>query len=234
MGSPAGGKDQLEPYDNERPAHPVLLDGFEIATTETTWGQLTALRPRSVDNRDHQAANLPAAYVDWNDARAACQAITPDGDLPTEAQWEYAARGGAQTPYPFPSELDGLCRYANGAGAESEWSWKNAKCSDPFKRAAPVRSFPPNPLGLYDMHGNLWEWVSDCYDEKVYSSRGSKANIMPKEDENGCGRRVLRGGSFDFVPRNLRSADRDSFTPEGRNVSIGFRCVRGSGRQQNH
>ena len=228
MGSPPFEPDttpkHLEPYPDEAPAHPVVLDGFWIGRTETTQAQYGA---------GSAAPDLPAAEVTWTQADTFCRDLDRprNSALPTEAQWEYAARAGTQDPYPFPNDLAGLCTYANGAGNEADWSDKNTACSDPFKDAAPVGRFPPNPLGLYDMHGNLWEWVGDCYDDKAYAGRGPHPTAAPPKDSGACEGRVLRGGSFDFEPRPLRSAVRFWNAPGGRNQFIGFRCVRGSGRQ---
>jgi formylglycine-generating enzyme required for sulfatase activity len=81
------------------------------------------------------------------------------------------------------------------------------------------------------MHGNVWEWVRDCYDANAYRDRGPYLTASPQEDSIGCGRRVLRGGSFDHGPRDLRSAVRYWLEPGLRYDNIGFRCVRGSVRQ---
>ena len=140
-------------------------------------------------------------------------------------------RAGTQTPYPFPGDPAGICAYANGADNETDWPDKNTACSEPFKDTAPIGRFPPNPLGLYDMHGNLWEWVRDCWDDKAYAGRGPHPTAAPVKDGGACAGRVLRGGSFGLEPRFLRSAGRFWGRPEGRNRDIGFRCVRGSGRQ---
>jgi formylglycine-generating enzyme required for sulfatase activity len=217
----------LKPHGDERLAHPVVLDGFWIGRTETSQTQYAAV----AGDPAPAGLSLPEADINWTDARKYCQGLAPDADLPTEAQWEYAARAGTQDPYPFPDDLAGLCTYANGAGNETPWQNKNTACSDPFKEAAPIGRFPPNPLGLYDMHGNLWEWVRDCWDDKAYAGRGSHPLAAPVKDSGTCAWRVLRGGSFGDVPQHLRSAVRDWSVPQRRDQGNGFRCVRGSGRQ---
>ncbi|WP_295386453.1 formylglycine-generating enzyme family protein [uncultured Thiodictyon sp.] len=179
-------------------------------------------------------ANQPVANMDWTRASDACKHLGADAGLPTEAQWEYAARGGSQDAYPFPSDLAELCGYANGAGNERpEWAIRNKECSDPFKDAAPVGRFPPNSLGLYDMHGNLWEWVLDAGGNGAYADRGPDPTAEPLSTGPEWKTRVLRGGSFGDTPLRLRSAIRNWRMQQLQYPIIGFRCVRGAGRQPN-
>ena len=198
MGSPRDHPDTPEdrrPYDAELPAHPVILDAFEIARTELTGAQFARLtgetRPAAPDD--------PVAGIDWNDARAVCGRIAPKGGLPTEAQWEYAARGGAQTAWSWGDDPERAGDFA--------WYLDNSN------RASRVGGKRPNPLGLHDMHGNVWEWVRDCYDDGAYGDRGPDPTAEPVEEGSGCGLRVLRGGSFDLEPRSLRSAVRGRDRP---------------------
>ena len=193
---------------DERPAHPVLMNAFQIARTETTQAQRKALIPAApapgTDGR------LPAANDDWDQARAACGALR-DGDLPTEAQWEYAARAASRTAWSWGDEASDAGDYA--------WSYDNGGV-----KAHPVGGKQPNPLGLADMHGNLWERNRDCYSETAYRDRASRLAADPLEDGGKCGGRGFRGGSFGYEPRYLRSALRHD-----RMVGlkyIGFRCVR--------
>ena len=152
---------------------------------------------------------MPAADVSWNDAKAFCEQY--GYALPTEAEWEYAARGGSVTRWSFGDDEERLGNYA--------WFYKNSE-----SRAHPVRKRLPNPLGLYDMHGNVWEWVEDCYEAEAYQDRSSPL-VDPKVG-GSCKFRALRGGSAWFVPRYLRSANRNWYGPEGRGDYVGFRCVR--------
>ncbi len=213
-------EDPARPYPEEFPAHPVLLDGFEIARTETTWDQLAVLRPEVVNNRGNQNGNWPAVSINWKDADMACRQLTTpggSGKLPTEAQWEYAARGGAQTPWSWGDDPERAGDYA----------WYSGNSSYPSE---PVKTKLPNPLGLHDMHGNIWEWTRDCYDADAYKGRSPYPTAVPIVDNTLCSSRVLRGGSFVNEPRVRRSAVRGRREPEGWDVLIGFRCVRGSGR----
>ncbi len=209
-----GSRKQNDPNadTDELSAHPVILDGFEIARSETSRGQYASL----VQTKESGQMNLPITAIPWSQARAACRAI--GSDLPSEAQWEYAARAGAQTPWFWSANEADTDRF--------DWFTVNSR----FK-PQPVMSKAPNPWGLYDMSGNVWEWVEDCYANNAYQGRGPHPTPVPVENAFGCDQRVLHGGSFVSGPRDLRSAYRARLRPEDRDGSIGFRCVRGSGRQ---
>ncbi len=139
--------------------------------------------------------------------------------LPSEAEWEYAARGGSVTPWSFAGNEQQLGNYAwfsgNSAGQAHE-----------------VGSKLPNPLDLNDMHGNVWEWVTDCYDDKAYHGRPEMIvdPVVNPTVVSSCQYRVLRGGSwlYDLGPR---SAFRFWYEPGLRIDNIGFRCVRRPRRQ---
>ncbi len=151
--------------------------------------------------------------------------------LPTEAEWEYAARAGTTTAYSFGNDANDICRYGNGGDAAAkrkhpDWTGLTpTTCEDDkYPELAPVGSFKPNPWGLYDMHGNAWEWIWDLYAEYPSSSKPGYAG----PDKTPEARRVLRGGSFFSEPRRLRSSNRDWYRPTYRYGDFGFRCVRGS------
>ena len=188
-------------YQNEIVEKPryVALSPFWIAATETTQEQYNQIYPGKVE-----ANKEPMVNINWADARAFCQRV--QGDLPTEAQWEYAARAGTSTAYSFGDDIALLKDYA--------WYAENAN-----QRQA-VGQLKPNPWGLYDMHGNVWEWTWDWYD--TYTSGELFDPTGPKSGDF----RVLRGGSFVNSPEFLRSADRADFLPEDRAEGHGFRCVR--------
>ena len=137
--------------------------------------------------------------------------------LLSEAEWEYVARAGTRTARYWGASEEGQCRYANGANGF-------APCPDGFDVTAPVGSFEPNAFGLYDMLGNVQEWVDDCWNG---SHEGAPMDGSVRQ-EGDCSRRVLRGGSWLFLlgPDSLRSASRNSFSPRGRNEWIGFRVAR--------
>ena len=157
---------------------------------------------------------MPVANVSWNEAKAFCENF--GYALPTEAEWEYAARGGSSTLWSFGDDEEQLNNYA----------WLDAQ-------AHPVGGRAPNPLGLYDMHGNVFEWVEDCYDENAYKSRSLFITnpTAPPGITGSCQYRLPRGGSFDIGGGNLRSADRGRYRPGFRGPGDGFRCVRRPRRQ---
>jgi formylglycine-generating enzyme required for sulfatase activity len=204
MGSAAN--DQ-QAYSDEKPAHEVTLSEFWIGKTEVTNEQYRRVRA------DHQGdAKLPATGVDWPTAQAACAHF--GGRLPTEAEWEYAARAGSRTAWSFGDDEKKLGEYA--------WFEGNSDVT-----AHPVAMKKANGWGLHDMHGNVWEWVGDWYAADAYASAAKKDPVGAK----GGTARVLRGGSFVHSPRFLRSADRSGLESSDRYGIIGFRCVRMSGRE---
>lgn len=211
MGSPPG-----EPgRDGDEAQRWVRLDGFAIATTETTreaYAAWRAGRDAYAEARDDARPTVPATDVDWPSARAFCQSLGPGFDLPTEAQWEYAARGGAATAYSFGDDPARLGEHA--------WFGENASYE-----AHPVGEKTPNPVGLYDIHGNVWEWVRDGWREHTTRVVDTLVHIPCHQCGPGAGRRVSRGGSFVDPARYLRSAIRNLDGPGVRDWLQGFRCA---------
>ena len=168
----------------------------------------------------------PVVCVSWNDAQAFIEWLTAQtGEsyrLPSEAEWEYAARAGSATKYHFGNSVSQLCRYANHADTSTDFVWRNESCSDGVgKRTAAVGRYQPNSYGLYDMHGNVWEWAEDCWNE-TYRGAPTDGRAWTSGD---CGQRVIRGGSWDGDRWSLRSAYRYRFTRTYRNSGIGFRLA---------
>ena len=157
----------------------------------------------------------PVINVSWDDAKAYVRWLNRKTGkqyrLPSEAEWEYAARAGTTTRYNWGDDI-GRNR-ANCANCGSRWD---------LKQTAPVGSFAANPFGLHDVHGNVWEWVEDC---RSGNYKGAPTDASAWTDGD-CSSRVLRGGSWFDGPRNLRSADRIRFRAGNRHFGFGFRVAR--------
>lgn len=169
----------------------------------------------------------PAACVSWDDAMAYVDwlnAEDPRGGwrLVSEAEFEYAARGTLDADYPWPGGLSAICQRVNGAGAESRFRHRNMACDDGTEAPVPAGAFPVNPYGLSHMIGNLWEWTADCWNG---SHRGATVDGAARMTGN-CSSRVLRGGSWDDPPENLRVSYRVGIPKTRRQANVGFRVAR--------
>ena len=177
-----------------------------------------------------QSDEHPVVNVSWNDAAAFCKWLTKEESktfrLPTEAEWEYACRAGTTTRYYSGDDPETLAKVGNVADAVAKamfpgWKYTIKGC-DGYLFTAPVGKFKPNPFGLYDMHGNAWQWCADRYGANYYAA-------SPADDPTGPDygdQRVLRGGSWSFGPLYARSAKCRRVTPDSRFVDIGFRVAR--------
>ena len=185
-----------------------------------------------------QTDNHPVVNVSWNDAVAYCRWVTEEYSkrgqksvcrLPTEAEWEYACRAGSTTRYATGDTPRSVNGFGNVRDASLEAELPNLDYVTappfPFNDGAAFTSvagkYKPNAFGLYDMHGNVLEWCSDWKDKNYYASSPSSD---PRGPDSGSFR-VLRGGSWSSVPRDVRCADRDSITPGYRDTSGGIRVV---------
>ena len=179
-----------------------------------------------------QNGRHPVVCVSWEGAKAYAAWLSARTGytyrLPTEAEWEYAARGGTSTRYSFGDQERDLCQFANGADASAKsvygnQNWTFAECDDRWVHTASVGSLKPNAFGLHDMHGNALEWVEDCYDDNY---RDAPTDGSARPANGGCVSRVLRSGSWDGNPRDLRAARRRLSQPDGRSNLLGFRLAR--------
>ncbi|MEQ8791499.1 MAG: SUMF1/EgtB/PvdO family nonheme iron enzyme [Pirellulaceae bacterium] len=176
-----------------------------------------------------QSDRHPVVNVSWRDAVAFCEWLSEKEGrtyrLPTEAEWEYACRAGAGTRFQSGNDVEGLALVGNVADASARQrisgvNWA-IRARDGYVFTAPVGSFRPNGFGVYDMHGNVWEWCLDRYGEDYYSTSPLENPSGPEESES----RVIRGGGYYFKPANSRSAFRAGYSPSSRNNSGGFRVV---------
>ncbi|HEX9621111.1 MAG TPA: formylglycine-generating enzyme family protein, partial [Polyangiaceae bacterium] len=210
MGSEPG---DPEADKDERPPHRVKLSGFWIGQREVSNAEYRRFDPK------HQGPDeLPATEVNWHDAKRFCESLGLR--LPTEAEWEYAARGTDGRRYPWGNEAPDATRAVFGRGFDD--------------KPDAVDSHPQGagPFGTLHQAGNVYEWVADCYDEKAYEQDAKNAVTEdPLQDSKDCSDRVLRGGAFDLGRRYMRSAIRDGYQPVYRFRVVGLRCARGSRRQ---
>jgi formylglycine-generating enzyme required for sulfatase activity len=205
--------------DDEKPVHEVSVERLAMGRYPVTFAEYDqfadATGKEKPDDRGWGRDNRPVIYVSWNDAVAYTEWLSTQTGLqyrlPTEAEWEYAARAGTETDYWWGNEI-GKNR-ANFRDSGSEWSGK---------QTSPVGSFEPNPFGLYDTVGNVWEWVRDWYDSSYYSN-------SPPHDPKGptYGRsRVLRGCAWGKAASDCRAALRCDSGPGYRLNCLGFRLLR--------
>lgn len=224
MGSPET-EAEREPFGFDETQHQVrLAQGFWLADTACTqalWNAVLNERPSRFEGGER-----PVERVSWEDVverfLPALNMQVPglDSALPTEAQWEYACRAGTTTPFWFGENIspeqvnyDGNHPYAGGAKGEYR------------ERIVDVKDLPANGWGLYQMHGNVWEWCADWLG--TYPREAAVDQEGPVEGHD----RVLRGGSWFYLARNCRSANRYGRDPGLRGGDIGFRLARGSSRR---
>ena len=202
-------------------------DGYAGCVSEQSEGNWDYVPGRSWRDPGYPVEDdQPVACVGWNDAQAFINWLNEKAGgnfrLPSEAEWEYAARAGSTTEYYFGDSESELCRYANHADRSTDFDWRNESCSDGVgKRAAVVGSYQPNSFGLYDMHGNVWEWVQDCWNDS-YEGAPTDGSAWTSGD---CSRRVGRGGGWSGRAWSLRSAYRGWDDRAGRSSDVGFRLA---------
>ncbi len=195
--------------NDEKPVHEVCVDGFSIGRYEVTQGEYTKIT-NSNPAKFKKGDRYPVEQVSWDDAQAFIRSLNSKSDksyrLPTEAEWEYAARsGGRKEKYAGVDSPDAVAWYSTNSGGSTHQ----------------VGTKSPNALGLYDMSGNVWEWCQDWFAFSYY-------NNSPRDNPQGSSSgvdRVLRGGSWRNVPRGVRAAYRDGHAPGYRNINLGFRLI---------
>ena len=207
-----GATSEQQNYDNdEKQTHTVTLSDYYIGETEVTqelWAAVMGSNPSWFSGNMQR----PVEYVSWDDCQTFIQKLNrltgANFRLPTEAEWEFAARGGRNSrgyQYSGSSNLDDV-------------AWYTYNSSD---TTHPVKTKSPNELGIYDMSGNVWEWCQDWYSSSYYSSSPQNNPTGPSSGSY----RVFRGGSWFNYARDCRSANRSSRTPVFRHYNLGLRLV---------
>jgi formylglycine-generating enzyme required for sulfatase activity/predicted Ser/Thr protein kinase len=244
MGSP---ETEAESEGNEKPQHQVTIQPFymgKYTVTQAQWKAVALLpkikRDLNPDPSYFKGNNRPVERVSWYDAVEFCARLSQKTGcnyrLPSEAEWEYACRAGTRTPFHFGETITPDLANYNG-----NYTYANAPKGKYREETVDVGSFPPNAFGLYEMHGNVWEWCADprhgnyngaptdgsVWDEKDNDNRYQKSADLLVMSRNDDKPRLLRGGSWDYLPRNSRSAIRFSYAPDTRLFNDGFRflCV---------
>lgn len=226
MGSP----DKEPERDNdEGPQHQVNVAAFELGKTEVTFAQWDACvadggcthKPK---DQGWGRGQRPVISVSWDDAQAYVawlneKTANKGYRLPSEAEWEYAARAGTTTPF-----STGNCIKTDQALYNGNWDYNGcgAKTGAWMKKTQPVGSYAANPWGLRDMHGNVWEWVEECGNDGDLAARTSHSSRRNEQ----CEKRLVRGGSWYDGPRYLRSASRFRYPSSSRLKFLGFRLAR--------
>jgi formylglycine-generating enzyme required for sulfatase activity len=224
MGSPESDE---SPISSESPQHQVTVPSFfmgKYPVTQKQWRLVAALPKVKIDLESDPSRfkgdNLPVECVSWNHTQEFCARLSRKTNqtyrLPSEAEWEYACRGGTTTPFYFGETISTELanyhgNYTYGGGAKGEYRGKTTE----------VGKFPANPCGLYDMCGNVWEWCEDEWHGN-YINAPTDGSAWSNGSNNYMS---LRGGSWIFNPQSCRSAYRDYNTRDIRNYVIGFRVV---------
>jgi formylglycine-generating enzyme required for sulfatase activity len=212
MGDVSGGGDA-----DEAPVHTVRVPAFQLSKYEVTTDQYAEFLRRSgkgEQDADLKVERTPVVSVSWDEAQGFIEWLNQASGLkfrlPSEAEWEYAARAGAATAYYWGPTFDSTRANGRGVGRRDQW-----------ERLAPVGSFAANAFGLFDMSGNVWEWTQDCY-ESNYATAPTDGRPW---STNGCERRVMRGGGWFADASQLRSADRDGGLPTVQLNDLGLRLA---------
>jgi formylglycine-generating enzyme required for sulfatase activity len=204
-----------EAWDDEKPPHRVNVQAFAISRTEVTQAQWKAVMGSNPSRFSSCGDDCPMESVSWNDLQEFIRRVNRQTGktyrLPSEAEWEYAARAGSSTRYSFGDSSSQLGDYA----------WHEANSGGKTQRTGQKR---PNSFGLHDMHGNVREWVQDCWEGNY---RGAPTDGSAWTRSCAQDRRVVRGGSWnDSHPSIFRSTTRASHLADARNSHVGFRLVR--------
>ncbi|BAZ17954.1 hypothetical protein NIES4071_98350 [Calothrix sp. NIES-4071] len=226
MGSPEG-----EGFERERPLHEVTVPAFfmgKYAITQAQWRAVSALpkvaHDLEADPSWFKGDNRPVENIFWNDAVEFCARLSnktgKNYQLPSEAQWEYACRAGTTTPFYFGSTI--TSELANYRGSKT---FADEPKGEYREKPTGVGIFPPNAFGLYDMHGNVWEWCADSYHENYHEAPAHGIAWLENINDNifYYNYKMLRGGSWIYNPLGCRSASR--YYDYENDIDVGFRVV---------
>ena len=198
-------------YDRENPRHQIRVSPFAIGKYQVTQAQWQAVMDKNPSS--FKGDNLPVETVSWNDMAEFLKKAGNGFRLPTEAEWEYAARAGSNAEYCFGDDEKLLDEYS--------WFYENAG-----GETHPVGEKKQNQFGLYDMHGNVWEWCSDWYGSSYYAECQKQGTVTDPPGPSTGSARVRRGGGWIGDAVFCRSAHRSGGAPGGRGDYLGFRLVR--------
>jgi formylglycine-generating enzyme required for sulfatase activity len=214
MGSPENEKGR---YDSESPQHQVTVPSFFVGKYPLTQAQYEAIMGNNPAY--FKGNNRPVECVSWDDGVAFCEKLSQktgkNYKLPSEAQWEYACRAGTTTPFYFGESITPDLVNYNG-----NYAYAAAPKGQYRKQTTDVGTFPPNAFGLYDMHGNVWEWCEDDWQENYINAPVNGSALISRSDY-----KRLRGGSWLNDPGYCRSAFRSLSNLVNGNDNIGFRVV---------
>ncbi|MDB9450546.1 bifunctional serine/threonine-protein kinase/formylglycine-generating enzyme family protein [Dolichospermum circinale] len=215
MGSP---ENEAERYSNEGPQHQVTVPSFYMGKYELTQVQYQAII--GTNPSKFKGDNRPVERVSWNNAVEFCKKLSQKTGkkyrLPSEAEWEYACRAGTTTPFCFGESITPDLVNYNG-----NYTYASAPKGKYRQQTTDVGTFPPNSFGLYDMHGNVWEWCQDDY-KNDYINAPTDGSALTSPSRSG---KMLRGGSCDYNPDYCRSAYRSYNNLDFNDLNIGFRVV---------
>jgi formylglycine-generating enzyme required for sulfatase activity len=226
MGSP---ETELQHRSNESPQHQVTVPTFLMGQYPVTNAQWNTIVKTTKGKRDlktkKEADRLPVVLVSWLDAQEFCDRLTqatsrPYG-LPSEAEWEYACRAGTTTPFAYGETL--TPELANYDWEKTYGDFGVAAKKD-LGKPSEVGKFPANAWGLYDMHGNVWEWCADDW-HSSYEGAPVDGSVWAGKNAETASRKVFRGGSWADDPQNCRSAIRDAYDADHASDGYGFRLV---------
>ena len=214
--------------DEEGPRRLVEIAAFALSATVVTFEQWDACVAdggcggHEPEDEGWGRGARPVIHVSRKDAEAFAAWLNSKVDgapyrLPSEAEWEYAARAGTKTPFWFGERIT-----PSDANYNSSYSYGGGPKVEPLRRTQPVRSYPANPWGLYEMNGNVWEWTADCWH---WTYRGAPSDGSPRLTGD-CEEAPMRGGSYDERPFHLRSANRFYLPTKRRKREIGVRIAR--------